>query len=59
MISHLKLDKFDRTNFTRWKDKLMFLLNALKIAYVLDPNLSKLPKPTNNDSDQLKAEDIF
>ena len=52
----VKLDRFDRTNFTHWKDKLMFLLTALKIAYVLDPNLSKLPEPTDNDSDQLKAE---
>jgi hypothetical protein len=52
----MKLDRFDGTNFTRWKDKLIFLLTALKIAYVLDPNLSKLPEPTDNDSDQLKAE---
>ena len=52
----VKLDRFDGTNFTRWKDKLMFLLTALKIAYVLDPNLSKLPEPIDNDSDQLKAE---
>jgi hypothetical protein len=51
----VKLDRFDGTNFTRWKDKLMFLLTALKIAYVLDPNLSKLPELTDNDSDQLKA----
>ena len=52
----VKLDRFDGTNFTCWKDKLMFLLTALKIAYVLDPNLSKLPEPTDNDSDQHKAE---
>ena len=52
----VKLDRFDGTNFTRWKDKLMFLLTTLKIAYVLDPNLSKLPEPTDNDFDQLKAE---
>ena len=52
----VKLDRFDGTNFTCWKDKLMFLLTALKIAYVLDPNLSKLPKLIDNDSDQLKAE---
>jgi hypothetical protein len=42
-------------NFTRWKDKLMFLLTALKIAYVLDPSLSKLLEPTDKDFDQLKA----
>ena len=50
----VKLDRFDGTNFTHWKDKLMFLLTALKIAYVLDPNLLKLLDLT--DSDQLKVE---
>uniref|UniRef100_A0A2N9FEG2 Zinc finger, CCHC-type n=1 Tax=Fagus sylvatica TaxID=28930 RepID=A0A2N9FEG2_FAGSY len=52
----MKLDRFDGTNFTLWKDKLMFLLTALKIAYVLDLNLSKLSEPIDNYSDQLKAE---
>jgi len=32
----VKLDKFDGTNFTRWQDKMKFLLTALKIFYVLD-----------------------
>ena len=52
----VKLDKFDGTNFTRWKDKLKFLLTALKIAYILDPNLSKLPTPTDEDTEQVKVE---
>jgi hypothetical protein len=34
----------------------MFLLTALKIVYILDPNLSKLPKPTDEDTDQVKGE---
>ena len=35
----VKLDKFDGSNFIRWQDKMKFLLTALKIFYVLDPNL--------------------
>ena len=52
----VKQDKFDGTNFAHWKDKLMFLLTALKIVYILDLNLSKLPEPTDEDTDQVKGE---
>ena len=38
----VKLDRFDGTNFTRWQDKMKFLLIALKIFYVLDPSLNSL-----------------
>ena len=38
----MKLDRFDGTNYTRWKDKMMFFLTALKVAYVLDPNLPQI-----------------
>ena len=51
----VKLDRFDGTNFVRWKDKMMFLLTALKISYVLDPNLAEIPTPTAEDSDELKV----
>jgi hypothetical protein len=51
----VKLDRFDGTNFTHWKDKLMFLLMALKISYVLDPNMSKLLEPKPNEDAQIKA----
>ncbi|KAK3038207.1 hypothetical protein RJ639_029647 [Escallonia herrerae] len=51
----MKLDRFDGTNFTRWRDKMMFLLTALKVQYVLDPNLPPLPEITDNDSDETKA----
>ncbi|KAK3000194.1 hypothetical protein RJ639_023400 [Escallonia herrerae] len=34
---------------------MMFLLTALKVQYVLDPNLPPLPEITDNDSDETKA----
>ncbi|KAK3023654.1 hypothetical protein RJ639_043180 [Escallonia herrerae] len=34
---------------------MMFLLTALKVQYVLDPNLPPLPEITDNDSDKTKA----
>lgn len=53
----LKLDKVDGTNFTRWKDKFMFILITLKIYYILNPNLSVLPEPRSDHNDQIiKAE---
>ncbi|XP_030514472.2 uncharacterized protein LOC115728266 [Rhodamnia argentea] len=41
----VKLDRFDGNNFSRWKDKKMFLLTALKISYILDPNLVPIEDP--------------
>ena len=41
----MKLDRFDGTNYTRLKDKMMFFLTALKVTYVLDLNL-----PTTDSS---------
>ncbi|GAV83905.1 UBN2_2 domain-containing protein [Cephalotus follicularis] len=44
----VKLDCFDGNNFARWQDKMMFLLTALKISYILNPNLQPIedPNPT-------------
>ena len=39
----VKLDKFDGCNYTRWADKMKFLLIVLKIFYVLDPFLAPIP----------------
>ncbi|KAL6314809.1 hypothetical protein AAG906_027160 [Vitis piasezkii] len=38
----VRLDRFDGSNFTRWQDKVRFLLTALKIFYILDPTLAPL-----------------
>jgi len=51
-----KLDRFDGTNFICWKDKMMFLFIALKISYIFDLNLPKIPTSTSENNDQLKAE---
>ena len=52
----MKLDCFDGANFVCWKDKMMFLLTALKISYILDPNLSEIPAPKDEDTEQLKVD---
>ena len=51
----VKLDRLDGsgTNFNRWKDKLMFFLTALTVAYMLDLPLPEIPPPTDKDTDEL------
>ena len=58
MLNHelMKLDRFDGTNFSRWKDKMKFLLTALKLFYVLDPNLMPFPLASDEDTDEIKAQ---
>ena len=58
MLNHelVKLDRFDGTNFSRWKDKMKFLLTTLKLFYVLDPNLMSFPTVSNEDTDEIKAQ---
>ncbi|XP_039135832.1 uncharacterized protein LOC120273268 [Dioscorea cayenensis subsp. rotundata] len=54
----MKLDRFDGTNYTRWKDKMMFFLTALKIWYVLDPSLPKVLVATPVESAEAKEERV-
>ena len=54
----VKLDRFNGTNYTRWKDKMIFLLTTLKIVYVLDPNMPEISAATLDDSDQVKADRV-
>ena len=58
MLNHelVKLDHFDETNFSQWKDKMKFLLTTLKIFYVLDPNLMHFPTASNEDTNEIKAQ---
>ncbi|KAK0570430.1 hypothetical protein LWI29_001000 [Acer saccharum] len=51
----VRLDRFDGSNFTRWQDKLKFLLTALKIFYILDPDLQPLPERIDKDCEEVKA----
>ncbi|KAK4426557.1 hypothetical protein Salat_1424300 [Sesamum alatum] len=50
----VKLNCFDGTNYPRWKDKMMFLITFLTIAYVLDIN-QPAAEPKEGDFDQVKA----
>ncbi|KAJ9565836.1 hypothetical protein OSB04_001802 [Centaurea solstitialis] len=40
----VKLDRFDGQNYTRWVEKVKFLLMFLKLYYILDPNLPPIPE---------------
>ncbi|GAV81422.1 hypothetical protein CFOL_v3_24877, partial [Cephalotus follicularis] len=48
--SMVKLDRFNGNNYTCWKDKMLFLLTALKISYILDSSLEPI-------SEELAASD--
>ncbi|KAK3011183.1 hypothetical protein RJ639_011462 [Escallonia herrerae] len=47
----VKLDRFDGNNYARWKDKMMFLLTALRISYILDPELSPPPEESRTSTE--------
>ena len=52
----VKLGRLDGTNFTRWQDKLKFLLTALKVFYMLDLDLVPIPEATEKNTDERRAE---
>ena len=51
-----RLNCFDGSNFTRWKDKMTFLLTTLKVFYVLNEDLAVIPGPTPDESEDIKKE---
>ncbi|XP_024969736.1 uncharacterized protein LOC112509098 [Cynara cardunculus var. scolymus] len=40
----MKLEKFDRSSYTRWTDKVKFMLMVVKLYYVMDPSLPPIPE---------------
>jgi len=51
----VKLDHFDGTNFNHWKDKMMFLLTALNVLYVLNPKFEAISEASQDASLKEKA----
>lgn len=51
-----KFDCCDGINSTWWQDKMTFLLTSLKIHYVLDPDFTPIPEPTDDDTDEFKKD---
>ena len=58
MLNHelVKLDHFDGTNFSQWKDKMKLLLTTLKFFYVLDPNFMPFPTTSDENTNEIKAQ---
>ena len=48
-------DHFDGSNFTRWQDKVRFLLKTIKIFYILDPLLAPLSESKEDDTPKVVA----
>jgi hypothetical protein len=51
----IQLDYFDDMNYTKLMNKMVFLLISLKIYYILNPNLSTLPEPQEDESAIVKT----
>nr|KAJ0185231.1 hypothetical protein LSAT_V11C900462940 [Lactuca sativa] len=48
-----KLDQFEGQNYTRWAEKVKFMLHVLKLSFVLDPKLAPIlenPIPKEGES---------
>ena len=51
----VRLDCFDDSNFTRWQDKVRFLLTEHKIFDMIDHTLAPLSEPMEDDTPELVA----
>ncbi|GJW36954.1 hypothetical protein Tco_0059874 [Tanacetum coccineum] len=59
-LEFVKLDKFDGCNYTRWADKMKFLLIILKIFYVLDPLLALiLANPIAAEGEEVDQNEVL
>ncbi|KAF5775122.1 putative RNA-directed DNA polymerase [Helianthus annuus] len=54
----VKLDRFDGQNYTRWADKVKFMLVVLKLYYILDPDLPAIPDDPPGEAGELPNEDL-
>ena len=50
----IRLDRFDGTNYTRWQDRMTWLLLSLNLHYLLDPSLQPIADPKPTDSEEVK-----
>ena len=54
----VKLDRFDGQNYTRWADKVKFMLVVLKLYYILDPNLPAIPDDPPLEAGEVPNQDL-
>ncbi|XP_022040365.1 uncharacterized protein LOC110942910 [Helianthus annuus] len=54
----VKLDRFDGQNYTRWADKVKFMLVVLKLYYILDPNLPEIPEDPPLEAGEVPDQDL-
>ncbi|OVA14374.1 hypothetical protein BVC80_8553g8 [Macleaya cordata] len=51
-----KIERFDREDFTRWQEKMMFFLTTLQLSYILGENLEPILDETPEDSTEVKMD---
>lgn len=51
----IKLNYFDESNFTRWKDMMTFFFTTLRLFNVIGPSLYALSKSSQDDIDEIKV----
>ncbi|KAM0046470.1 hypothetical protein Hdeb2414_s0009g00316711 [Helianthus debilis subsp. tardiflorus] len=54
----VKLDKFDGQNYTRWANKVKFMLVVLNLYYILDPDLPIIPDDPPREAGELPDPDL-
>lgn len=52
----IKLYHFDGTNFTTWKEKILFFPMELRVAYLLAENLPKILESMKNEPEETKTQ---
>ena len=51
-----RLDKFDGSNYLRWKDRMQWLLTSFNVFYILSDDLAPIPTLDANASEKKKEE---